>query len=113
MRPIPFALTPSNLGSGVLISGRTEELPPKLKGKKDRLIAGSFKEGSRPALEASALACELAKQIQEFLNLKRCLNRHFFSRFFSLLVQAGPWFHPFSWMLQMTGTCSDKQGSFV
>ena len=31
MRPIPFALTPYNLGSGV--SGIVEELPPKLKGK--------------------------------------------------------------------------------
>jgi len=43
MRPIPFALTAFNLRSGVLISGKAEELPPKLKGKKDRLIAGSFR----------------------------------------------------------------------
>ena len=40
MRQIPFALTPFNLGSGVFFFRKAGKLPPKLKGKKDRLIAG-------------------------------------------------------------------------
>lgn len=80
-----FALTAFNLRSGVLISGKAEELPPKLKGKKDRLIAGSFKEGSTPALDASAGCVRASQTNSRILKSKKMFKSTFLFAVFQVV----------------------------
>ena len=71
MRQIPFALTPFNLGSGVLFSRKAGTLPLKLKGKKDRLIPGL------PSKMAARLRWRLRRTKSRILESKKMFKAIF------------------------------------